>query len=119
MTPRAEKEPITRPSDRARGRVLLIADDRETQFVDEVSARGIDVFGVSNGTAAMAAQAVLRDIRLAFRRLRRSPLVQPRSVGGRAPDVIVGTSIGAAVADQPVGERPAALRRGDRGRPTP
>src|SRR4026208_1832504 len=53
MTPRTEKEPITRPSDRARGRVLLIADDRETQFVDEVSARGIDVFGVSNGTAAM------------------------------------------------------------------
>lgn len=53
MTPRAEKEPTTRPSDRARGRVLLIAEDRETEFVDEVSARGIDVFGVSNGTAAM------------------------------------------------------------------
>ena len=53
MKPRAEKEPITKPSDRARGRVLLIADDRESQFVDEISSRGIDVFGVSNGTAAM------------------------------------------------------------------
>ena len=53
MTPRPEKEPITRPSDRARGRVLLIADEREAQFAETLSARGIDVFGVSNGTAAM------------------------------------------------------------------
>lgn len=53
MTPRPEKEPTTRPSDRARGRVLLIADEREAQFVETLSARGIDVFGVSNGTAAM------------------------------------------------------------------
>lgn len=53
MTPRAEKEPITRPSERARGRVLLIADEREAHFVDELRSRGIDVFGVSNGTAAM------------------------------------------------------------------
>lgn len=53
MTPRPEKEPTTRPSERARGRVLLIADEREAQFVDTLSARGIDVFGVSNGTAAM------------------------------------------------------------------
>ena len=53
MTPRAEKELITKPSDRARGRVLLIAEERDTEFADEVAARGIDVFGVSNGTAAM------------------------------------------------------------------
>jgi diguanylate cyclase (GGDEF)-like protein len=53
MTPRPEKEPTTRPSDRARGRVLLIADEQEAQFVETLSARGIDVFGVSNGTAAM------------------------------------------------------------------
>ncbi len=52
MTPRPEKEPITRPSDRSRGRVLLIADDR-TQFVENLNHRGIDVFGVSNGTAAI------------------------------------------------------------------
>ncbi len=53
MTPRPEKEPTTRPSERARGRVLLIADDKQPQFVETVSERGIDVFGVSNGTAAM------------------------------------------------------------------
>jgi diguanylate cyclase (GGDEF)-like protein len=52
MTPRAEKEPITRPSDRSRGRVLLIADDR-AQFVENLNGRGIDVFGVANGTAAI------------------------------------------------------------------
>ena len=52
MTPRAEKEPTTRPSDRSRGRVLLIADDR-AQFVETLNDRGIDVFGVSNGTAAI------------------------------------------------------------------
>ncbi|HSE15708.1 MAG TPA: diguanylate cyclase [Pyrinomonadaceae bacterium] len=52
MTPRAEKEPTTRPSDRSRGRVLLIADDRE-QLVENLNGRGIDVFGVSNGTAAI------------------------------------------------------------------
>jgi len=52
MTPRPEKEAITRPSDRSRGRVLLIADDR-AQFVETLKERGIDVFGVSNGTAAI------------------------------------------------------------------
>lgn len=53
MTPRPEKEPTTRPSDRARGRVLLISDERDAQFVETLAPRGIDVFGVSNGTAAM------------------------------------------------------------------
>ena len=53
MSSRPEKEPITRPSDRARGRVLLIAEDKQPQFVEAVSSRGIDVFGVSNGAAAM------------------------------------------------------------------
>ena len=52
MTPRPEKEPITRPSDRSRGRVLLIAEDR-APFVETLTGRGIDVFGVSNGTAAI------------------------------------------------------------------
>ena len=53
MTPRPEKEPITRPSERTRGRVLLIAGDKQPQFVETLASRGIDVFGVSNGTAAM------------------------------------------------------------------
>ena len=53
MTPRPEKEPITKPSERARGRVLLVANDKHPQFVESVSSRGIDVFVVRNGTAAM------------------------------------------------------------------
>jgi diguanylate cyclase (GGDEF)-like protein len=53
MTPRPEKDPVTRPSERARGRVLLIADNKERQFADAVSVRGVDVFGVSNGAAAL------------------------------------------------------------------
>jgi diguanylate cyclase (GGDEF)-like protein len=53
MTPRPEKEPITRPSERARGRVLLIADFKEPEFDEALSSSGIDVFGVSNGAAAM------------------------------------------------------------------
>ena len=53
MTPRAEKEPITRPSDRARGRVLFITSDKQPEFSEAVSSKGIDVFGVSNGAAAM------------------------------------------------------------------
>ena len=53
MTPRPEKEPITKPSERARGRVLLIADNKQQRFADAVTERGIDVFGVSRGAAAM------------------------------------------------------------------
>lgn len=53
MTARPEKEPITRPSERARGRVLLIADDKHPDFAEALTARSIDVFGVSNGAAAM------------------------------------------------------------------
>lgn len=53
MSSRAEKEPITRPSERARGRVLLITEDKQPQFADELGVKGVDVFGVSNGAAAM------------------------------------------------------------------
>ena len=53
MTPRPEKEPITKPSERARGRVLLVANDKEPEFVEALSSRGIDIFAVRNGTAAM------------------------------------------------------------------
>ena len=53
MTPRPEKEPITRPSERTRGRVLLITSEKRAEFVEALSSRGIDVFGVSNGAAAM------------------------------------------------------------------
>jgi diguanylate cyclase (GGDEF)-like protein len=53
MTAQPEKEPITRPSERARGRVLLIAGQKQRQFEEALSAKGIDIFGVSNGAAAM------------------------------------------------------------------
>jgi diguanylate cyclase (GGDEF)-like protein len=53
MTPQPEKEPITRPSERARGRVLFIADHNQPHFEEAMSAKSIDIFGVSNGAAAM------------------------------------------------------------------
>src|ERR1051325_6727517 len=60
MTPRPEKDPITKPSERSRGRVLLIASDKQPQFIDALSLRGIDVFGVSNGAAAMVSMTRTR-----------------------------------------------------------
>ena len=42
MSARAEKRNTAKSSDRSRGRVLLIADDDQTQFVDAVTARGIE-----------------------------------------------------------------------------
>jgi diguanylate cyclase (GGDEF)-like protein len=60
MTPRVEKEPITRPSERARGRVLFVASEKLPEFIDAVSLRGIDVFGVSNGAAAMVSMTRTR-----------------------------------------------------------
>ena len=60
MTPRPEKDPITKPSERTRGRVLLITADKQSQFMDALSLRGIDVFGVSNGAAAMVSMTRTR-----------------------------------------------------------
>ena len=53
MTAQPEKEPITRPSERARGRVLLIAEQKQPEFEEALSAKGIDIFPVMNGAAAM------------------------------------------------------------------
>jgi diguanylate cyclase (GGDEF)-like protein len=53
MTARAEKRNLAKPADRSRGRVLLIADDDQTRFVEAVTARGINVVGVANGAAAL------------------------------------------------------------------
>jgi diguanylate cyclase (GGDEF)-like protein len=60
MTPQVEKEPITRPSERARGRVLFVASDKLPEFIDAVSLKAIDVFGVSNGAAAMVSMTRTR-----------------------------------------------------------
>ncbi|HET9479903.1 MAG TPA: diguanylate cyclase [Pyrinomonadaceae bacterium] len=53
MSARAEKRNTARTTERARGRVLLIADDDQTRFVEAITARGINVVGVANGAAAM------------------------------------------------------------------
>ena len=53
MTARAEKRNTSKAAERARGRVLLIADDDQTPFVEAVTARGINVVGVANGAAAL------------------------------------------------------------------
>lgn len=53
MSARAEKRNTSKLTDRSRGRVLLIADDDQTRFVEAVTARGINVVGVANGAAAL------------------------------------------------------------------
>lgn len=53
MSARAERRNTAKTTDRSRGRVLLIADDDQTRFVEAVTARGINVVGVANGTAAL------------------------------------------------------------------
>ena len=53
MSARAEKRNTPKSTDRSRGRVLLIADDDQTRFVEAVTARGINVVGVANGAAAL------------------------------------------------------------------
>lgn len=53
MSARAEKRNTARTTDRLRGRVLLIADDDQTRFVEAITARGMNVVGVANGAAAM------------------------------------------------------------------
>src|SRR6187431_369743 len=53
MSARAEKRNSAKANERLRGRVLLITDDNQTPFVEAITARGIDVVGVSNGAAAL------------------------------------------------------------------
>lgn len=53
MSARAEKRNTSKTTDRSRGRVLLIADDDQTRFVQAVTERGINVVGVANGAAAL------------------------------------------------------------------
>lgn len=53
MTARAEKKDNAKSSDRSRGRVLLITDEDQSQFIEAIGERGIDVVGVSHGTAAL------------------------------------------------------------------
>ena len=53
MSARTEKRNSDKLAERSRGRVLLIADDDQTRFVEAVTARGINVVGVASGAAAL------------------------------------------------------------------
>ena len=53
MSARTEKRNTGKATDRSRGRVLLIADDDQTRFVEAVTGRGINVVGVATGAAAL------------------------------------------------------------------
>lgn len=53
MTARAETKNKPKAGDRSRGRVLLITDEDQSQFIEAIAGKGIDVVGVSNGTAAL------------------------------------------------------------------
>ncbi len=53
MTARVEKRNTPKVGDRSRGRVLLIADEDQSQFVEAITSRGIEVVGVSSGAAAL------------------------------------------------------------------
>ena len=53
MTPRPKKRTAPRTANRSRGRVLLIADGEQRQFIEAVNSRGIEVVGVSTGAAAI------------------------------------------------------------------
>jgi diguanylate cyclase (GGDEF)-like protein len=52
MTAHAEKKNSVGVRDRARGRVLLITDEDLSSYIKALSLRGIEVVGVSSGTAA-------------------------------------------------------------------
>ena len=53
MSARTERRNTAKAANRSRGRVLLIADEDQTRFVEAVTARGINVVGVANGAAAL------------------------------------------------------------------
>ena len=53
MTARAQKKPNAKSSDRSRGRVLVITDEDQSQFIEALADKRIDVVGVSNGAAAL------------------------------------------------------------------
>jgi diguanylate cyclase (GGDEF)-like protein len=53
MSMHAERMKSSAANARTRGRVLLIADDDQTQFAAALESRGIEVVEVANGTAAI------------------------------------------------------------------
>lgn len=97
MTARAtEKNPNTNSSDRSRGRVLLITDEDQSPFIEAITDRGIDVVGVSHGTAAIVSlqrsrpHLVIADVKARGLRMRELGKMLAQSDDG-IPLVLVGT----------------------------
>ncbi len=96
MTARAEKKHNAKSADRSRGRVLLITDDDQSQFIEAIAERGIDVVGVSNGAAALVslqrsrAHLVIADVEARGLRMRELGRMLAQSDDG-IPLVLVGS----------------------------
>ncbi len=96
MTARAETKHKPKAGDRSRGRVLLITDDDQSQFIEAIAEKGIDVVGVSNGAAALVSlqrsrpQLVVADITARGLRMRELGKMLAQSDDG-IPLVLVGS----------------------------
>lgn len=95
MTARAEKKDKQKAGDRSRGRVLLITDDDQSQFIEAIADRGVDVVGVSNGAAALVSlqrtrpHLVIADVKARGLRMRELGKMLAQSDDG-IPLVLVG-----------------------------
>ena len=96
MTARAEKKHNAKSGDRSRGRVLLITDEDQSQFIESIADRGIDVVGVSNGAAALVSlqrsrpHLVIADVQARACRMRELGRMLAQSDDG-IPLVLVGS----------------------------
>ena len=99
MTARAETKQKPKAGDRSRGRVLLITDDDQSQFIEAIAERGIDVVGVSNGAAALVSlqrarpHLVVADIKARGLRMTELSKMLAQSDDG-IPLVLVGSEPG-------------------------
>lgn len=111
MTARAEQKQNTKSGDRSRGRVLLITDEDQSEFIEAIGERGIDVVGVSHGTAALVSlqrsrpHLVVADVKARGLRMRELGRMLAQSDDG-IPLVLVGTE------PSTLAERRAALFNG-------
>ena len=96
MTARAEKIDNAKSGDRSRGRVLLVTDEDQSQFIEALGERGIDVVGVSHGTAALVSlqrsrpHLVVADVKARGLRMRELGKMLAQSDDG-IPLVLVGS----------------------------
>ncbi|HEX2269171.1 MAG TPA: diguanylate cyclase [Pyrinomonadaceae bacterium] len=98
MTARAETKHNAKSGDRSRGRVLLITDEDQSQFIEALVERGIDVVGVSHGTAALVSlqrsrpHLVVADVKARGLRMRELGKMLAQSDDG-IPLVLVGSDL--------------------------